>query len=150
MSELTPMMRQYLEIKADYPDAILFFRMGDFYEMFLEDAVKASRILGITLTCRNKNSESPEIPLCGIPYHSCAPYIAKLVEAGEKVAICEQTEDPKLAKGIVKRERARGGEPAGSPDLSAIFTELSSCRHTLVDLYAEKRFTVPPRMADND
>jgi len=98
------MMRQYLEIKADYPDAILFFRMGDFYEMFLDDAVKASRILGITLTCRNKNSDGPEIPLCGIPYHSCAPYIAKLVEAGEKVAICEQTEDPKLAKGIVKRE----------------------------------------------
>ena len=104
MSELTPMMRQYLEIKADYPDAILFFRMGDFYEMFLDDAVKASRILGITLTCRNKSSDGPEIPLCGIPYHSCAPYIAKLVEAGEKVAICEQTEDPKLAKGIVKRE----------------------------------------------
>jgi len=97
------MMRQYLEIKADHPDAILFYRCGDFYEMFMEDAVKASRILGITLTSRNKNSEG-EVPLCGIPYHSCAPYIAKLIEAGEKVAICEQTEDPKLAKGIVKRE----------------------------------------------
>jgi len=104
MSEITPMMRQYLEIKADYPDAILFFRLGDFYEMFLDDAVKASRILGITLTSRNKNAEGGEVPLCGIPYHSCAPYIAKLVEAGEKVAICEQTEDPKLTKGIVKRE----------------------------------------------
>ncbi|MCM0082217.1 DNA mismatch repair protein MutS [Geomonas sp. Red32] len=104
MSEMTPMMRQYLEIKADYPDAILFFRMGDFYEMFLEDAVKASRILGITLTSRNKSSQGDEVPLCGVPFHSCAPYIAKLVEAGEKVAICEQTEDPKLAKGIVKRE----------------------------------------------
>ena len=104
MSEVTPMMRQFLEIKADHPDAILFFRCGDFYEMFLDDAVKASRILGITLTSRNKNSEGNEVPLCGIPYHSCAPYIAKLVEAGEKVAICEQTEDPKLAKGIVKRE----------------------------------------------
>ena len=103
MSEITPMMRQFLEIKAEHPDAILFFRCGDFYEMFLDDAVKASRILGITLTSRNKNSEG-EIPLCGVPYHSCAPYIAKLVEAGEKVAICEQTEDPKLAKGIVKRE----------------------------------------------
>ena len=98
------MMRQFLEIKADHPDAILFFRCGDFYEMFLDDAVKASRILGITLTSRNKNAEGNEVPLCGIPYHSCAPYIAKLVEAGEKVAICEQTEDPKLAKGIVKRE----------------------------------------------
>ena len=107
MSEVTPMMRQYLEIKADHPDAILFYRCGDFYEMFLDDAVKASRILGITLTSRNKNSEGGEVPLCGIPYHSCAPYIAKLVEAGEKVAICEQTEDPKLAKGIVKREVVR-------------------------------------------
>ncbi|HJV66102.1 MAG TPA: DNA mismatch repair protein MutS [Geomonas sp.] len=104
MSETTPMMRQYLEIKAEYPDTILFFRLGDFYEMFLDDAVKASRILGITLTSRNKNSEGEEVPLCGVPFHSCAPYIAKLVEAGEKVAICEQTEDPKLAKGIVKRE----------------------------------------------
>jgi DNA mismatch repair protein MutS len=98
------MMRQYLEIKADHPDAILFFRLGDFYEMFLDDAIKASRILGITLTSRNKNSDGADVPLCGVPYHSCAPYIAKLVEAGEKVAICEQTEDPKLAKGIVKRE----------------------------------------------
>ena len=104
MSEMTPMMRQFLEIKAEHPDAILFFRCGDFYEMFLDDAVKASRILGITLTSRNKNADGSEVPLCGIPYHSCAPYIAKLVEAGEKVAICEQAEDPKQAKGIVKRE----------------------------------------------
>ncbi|MBJ6726199.1 DNA mismatch repair protein MutS [Geomesophilobacter sediminis] len=104
MSEITPMMRQYLEIKADYPDTILFFRLGDFYEMFLDDAVKASRILGITLTSRNKNADGNEVPLCGIPYHSSAPYLAKLVEAGEKVAICEQVEDPKLVKGIVKRE----------------------------------------------
>src|SRR5574340_434497 len=104
MSELTPMMRQYFEIKADYPDAILFFRLGDFYEMFLDDAVKASRILDIALTSRNKNSEGGDVPLCGVPYHSATPYIAKLVEAGEKVAICEQVEDPKTAKGIVRRE----------------------------------------------
>ena len=104
MSELTPMMRQYLQIKADYPDAILFFRLGDFYEMFLDDAVKASRILDITLTSRNKNSEGNDVPLCGVPYHSVTPYIAKLVEAGEKVAICEQVEDPREAKGIVRRE----------------------------------------------
>jgi DNA mismatch repair protein MutS len=104
MSQSTPMMRQYLEIKADYPDTILFFRLGDFYEMFLDDAVKASRILDITLTSRNKNSDGAEVPLCGIPYHSANPYIAKLIEAGEKVAICEQVEDPKSAKGIVKRE----------------------------------------------
>ena len=102
--ELTPMMRQYLEIKADYPDAILFFRLGDFYEMFLDDAVKAARILDITLTSRNKNADGADVPLCGIPFHSCTPYIAKLIEAGEKVAICEQVEDPKLTKGIVKRQ----------------------------------------------
>ncbi len=104
MSELTPMMRQYLEIKSEYPDSILFFRLGDFYEMFLDDAVKASRILDITLTSRNKNSEGADVPLCGVPYHSCTPYIAKLIEAGEKVAICEQVEDPKSVKGIVKRQ----------------------------------------------
>ena len=103
-TELTPMMRQYLEIKSSYPDAILFFRLGDFYEMFLDDAIKAARILDITLTSRNKNSEGGDVPLCGIPFHSASPYIAKLVEAGEKVAICEQVEDPKTAKGIVRRE----------------------------------------------
>ncbi|HZV80653.1 MAG TPA: DNA mismatch repair protein MutS, partial [Geobacteraceae bacterium] len=104
LNELTPMMRQYLEIKSGYQDAILFFRLGDFYEMFLDDAVKASRILDITLTSRNKNSEGAEVPLCGIPFHSANPYIAKLIEAGEKVAICEQVEDPKAVKGIVRRE----------------------------------------------
>jgi DNA mismatch repair protein MutS len=106
MAQTTPMMRQYLEIKARYPDAILFFRLGDFYEMFLDDAVTASRILDITLTSRNKGA-AEEIPLCGIPYHSCQPYIAKLVEQGYKVAICEQVEDPKAAKGIVSREVVR-------------------------------------------
>ena len=104
MSQLTPMMRQYLEIKDQYPDTILFFRLGDFYEMFLDDAVKASRILDIALTSRNKNSEGGDVPLCGVPYHSAGPYISRLIEAGEKVAICEQVENPKLAKGIVKRE----------------------------------------------
>ncbi|MBI1922350.1 MAG: DNA mismatch repair protein MutS [Geobacter sp.] len=104
MAELTPMMRQYLEIKAAHPDTILFFRLGDFYEMFLDDAVKASRILDIALTSRNKNSDGADVPLCGVPYHSATPYISRLIEAGEKVAICEQVEDPKAAKGIVKRE----------------------------------------------
>ncbi|HEY5673263.1 MAG TPA: DNA mismatch repair protein MutS [Malonomonas sp.] len=106
MSSTTPLMRQYLEIKADYQDAVLFFRLGDFYEMFMEDAVLASRVLGITLTSRNK-SDDDSIPLCGIPYHSSQGYIAKLIAAGHKVAICEQVEDPKLAKGIVKREVVR-------------------------------------------
>ena len=104
MSELTPMMRQYLEIKADYPDTILFFRLGDFYEMFLDDAVRASRILDIALTSRNKSADGADVPLCGVPFHSANPYIAKLIDAGEKVAICEQVEDPKQAKGIVKRQ----------------------------------------------
>ena len=106
MSSTTPMMRQYLEIKSQYPDAILFFRLGDFYEMFMEDAVTASRVLDITLTSRNKGAVE-EVPLCGIPYHSCQPYIARLVENGYKVAVCEQVEDPKVAKGIVKREVVR-------------------------------------------
>ncbi len=106
MSSTTPLMRQYLEIKANYEDAILFFRLGDFYEMFMEDAVVASRVLGITLTSRNK-SEEDSIPLCGVPYHSSQGYIAKLIASGHKVAICEQVEDPKTAKGIVKREVVR-------------------------------------------
>ncbi len=103
MSTTTPLMRQFLEIKSDHQDAILFFRLGDFYEMFMDDAVIASKILGITLTSRNKGDENA-VPLCGVPYHSSQGYIAKLVAAGHKVAICEQVEDPETAKGIVKRE----------------------------------------------
>ncbi|WP_064581462.1 DNA mismatch repair protein MutS [Streptobacillus moniliformis] len=99
----TPLMKQYNEIKKDYMEYILFFRLGDFYEMFFEDAEIASRVLGLTLTARNKE-KGMNIPLAGIPYHSSKPYIAKLVNAGYKVAICEQTENPKDAKGIVKRE----------------------------------------------
>ncbi len=99
---LTPMMRQYREMKAKYPDAILFFRMGDFYEMFGDDAVKAAPLLEVVLTTRDKNSED-KTPMCGIPYHAVDSYIAKLVDRNLKVAICEQLEDPKQAKGIVKR-----------------------------------------------
>ncbi|MFA4911789.1 MAG: DNA mismatch repair protein MutS [Desulfobacteria bacterium] len=106
MSNLTPMIKQYLEIKEAHKDAILFFRMGDFYEMFFEDAEIASRILDITLTSRDKNKEN-SVPLCGIPYHSVSPYISKLIDKGYKVAICEQVEDPKKAVGIVKREVTR-------------------------------------------
>ena len=104
MLDDTPMMKQYNEIKADYEDSILFYRMGDFYEMFYEDAKTASRELGLTLTKRNKKTD---VPLAGIPYHSAASYIAKLVGKGYKVAICEQVEDPKTAKGIVKRDVIR-------------------------------------------
>ena len=100
------MMHQYLRIKERYRDAILFFRLGDFYEMFFEDAETASRILDIALTSRNKNEDSA-VPLCGVPYHSAEPYIRKLLDAGHKVAVCEQVEDPKTAKGVVQREVVR-------------------------------------------
>ncbi|TCJ01193.1 DNA mismatch repair protein MutS [Cytobacillus praedii] len=103
MAAYTPMIQQYLRVKADYEDAFLFFRLGDFYEMFFDDAVKASQELEITLTSREGGSED-RIPMCGVPYHSAPQYIEQLVERGYKVAICEQTEDPKQAKGVVKRE----------------------------------------------
>ncbi|TFE02839.1 DNA mismatch repair protein MutS [Jeotgalibacillus salarius] len=103
MTKYTPMMQQYLRIKAEVPDAFLFFRLGDFYEMFFEDALKASKELEITLTARGGGTED-KIPMCGVPYHSAASYIEKLVERGFKVALCEQTEDPKHAKGVVRRE----------------------------------------------
>ena len=103
MSSETPMMKQYNSIKKEHPDSILMFRLGDFYEMFFEDAKVASGILGIALTSRNKSKENP-VPLCGVPFHSVEPYISKLLENGKKVAICEQVEDPKQAKGIVKRK----------------------------------------------
>ncbi|MEK6777135.1 MAG: DNA mismatch repair protein MutS [bacterium] len=106
MSDMTPLMRQYTQIKSQYKDAILFFRMGDFYEMFNEDAKVASRALQIALTKRGK-SEGMDIPLCGIPYHAAESYIAKLIRQGFKVAVCEQVEDPRKAKGIVKREVIR-------------------------------------------
>ncbi|MFE4429340.1 DNA mismatch repair protein MutS [Peribacillus butanolivorans] len=103
MAGYTPMIQQYLKIKAEYQDAFLFFRLGDFYEMFFDDALNASQELEITLTSREGGSED-RIPMCGIPYHSAANYIDILIEKGFKVAICEQTEDPKQAKGVVRRE----------------------------------------------
>jgi DNA mismatch repair protein MutS len=101
--KISPGMQQYLDVKKDYPDAFLLFRMGDFYELFYEDAVKAAQILEISLTSRNKNAENP-IPMAGVPYHSAQQYIDVLVEMGHKVAIAEQMEDPKQAVGVVKRE----------------------------------------------
>jgi len=103
---LTPAMKQYVEIKKKYPDCILLYRMGDFYELFFEDAVLVAPILEITLTSRNKGKED-SVPLCGFPYHAASSYITKLVEKGFKVAICEQMEDPKTAKGIVQRDVIR-------------------------------------------
>lgn len=101
--KISPGMQQYLDIKKDYPDAFLLFRMGDFYELFYEDATKAAQILEIALTSRNKNAENP-IPMAGVPYHSAQQYIDVLVDMGYKVAIAEQMEDPKTAVGVVKRE----------------------------------------------
>ena len=104
--ELSPLMRQYRTVKAQHPEAILFFRVGDFYEMFFEDAEEASGLLGIVLTARGK-AKGTSIPLCGIPHHTATGYIAKLLKAGKNVALCEQVEDPKMAKGLVRREVVR-------------------------------------------
>jgi DNA mismatch repair protein MutS len=103
MTQYTPMIKQYLQVKAEYQDAFLFFRLGDFYEMFFDDAIAASQELEITLTSRDGGGKE-RIPMCGVPYHSAPNYIEQLIDKGFKVAICEQTEDPKQAKGVVRRE----------------------------------------------
>jgi DNA mismatch repair protein MutS len=116
--KITPMLQQYMEIKSSYEDAILFYRMGDFYEMFFEDAEVAAKILGITLTSRsNKNNEN-KIPMCGVPFHAASTYLAKLVKAGHRVAVCEQVEDPRTVKGgkIVKRDVVRVVTPGVTTD----------------------------------
>ena len=105
-SELKPLLKQYWDIKQHYPDTIVFFRVGDFYEMFYEDAKEAAALLNIALTTRDKNSLNP-VPLCGVPYHAATNYLAKLLKAGKTVALCEQVEDPKSAKGLVRREVVR-------------------------------------------
>lgn len=112
------MMEQYLAMKAQYPDAFLFYRLGDFYEMFNEDAIKASQLLEVTLTSRNKNADDP-IPMCGVPYHAAQGYIDTLIAKGYKVAICEQMEDPKQAKGMVKRDVVQVITPGTAMDLKS-------------------------------
>ena len=106
MSGPTPMMRQYQRIKQEHPEAILLFHLGDFYEMFFDDARDASRILNITLTSRDRQKADP-IPLCGIPVHSAESYITRLLKAGRKVAVCDQVESPAEAVGLVRREVTR-------------------------------------------
>jgi DNA mismatch repair protein MutS len=118
-SKLTPMMVQYKQIKEKYKDCILFFRLGDFYEMFFDDAIVASKELEITLTGRNCGFEE-RAPMCGVPFHSADSYIARLVEKGYKVAICEQTEDPKKAVGIVDRDVIRVITPGTITDLNVL------------------------------
>src|SRR4249919_4355137 len=111
----TPLMRQYAAIKKEHPRALLFFRLGDFYELFFDDAVLASRELQITLTSRNKE-KGVAVPMCGVPYHAADGYIAKLIRKGFKVAICEQVEDPRVAKKLVRREVTRVVTPGTSAD----------------------------------
>src|SRR5712672_238367 len=113
---VTPAMRQYLDAKQQYRDAILLFRMGDFYEIFYEDALVASRALEITLTSRSKDANGGGIPMCGVPYHAVDTYIARLVKKGFRVAICDQVEDPRKAKGLVKREVVRVVSPGTLTD----------------------------------
>src|SRR5438477_6189108 len=112
----TPAMRQYLDAKRQHRDAIVFFRMGDFYEMFYEDALVAARALDLTLTSRSKDAGGNGIPMCGVPYHAMDGYLARLVRKGFRVAICEQVEDPRKAKGIVKREVVRVVSPGTLTD----------------------------------
>ena len=140
MAELTPMMRQYLEIKKDNPDSILFFRLGDFYEMFDEDARTASRELDLTLTSRDhgKHAKPAEerIPMCGIPYHASEAYIARLIAKGYKVAICEQMEDPATAKGLVKRDIIRVITPGTVTDAACLDDKSSNF---LCGIYLDER-----------
>jgi DNA mismatch repair ATPase MutS len=113
----TPLMRQYAAIKKEHPNALLFFRLGDFYELFFDDAVLAARELQITLTSRNKE-KGVAIPMCGVPYHAAEGYIAKLIRRGYKVAVCDQMEDPRLAKKLVRREVTRVVTPGTAADSS--------------------------------
>src|SRR3989475_7040840 len=115
-SSATPAMRQYLDAKRQHRDAIVFFRMGDFYEMFYEDALVAARALDLTLTSRSKDAGGNGIPMCGVPFHAMDGYLAKLVKKGFRVAICEQVEDPKKAKGVVRRGVVRVVSPGTFTD----------------------------------
>ena len=116
----TPAMLQYRRMKAEHPDALLFFRMGDFYEMFFEDAEIASRALGIALTSRSKDKDGAPVPMCGVPHHAAAGYVSRLVRLGHRVALCEQMEDPKTAKGVVRREVVRIVTPGTQLDATAL------------------------------
>src|SRR6516225_8327399 len=115
----TPLMRQYNSVKEQVPGALLFFRLGDFYELFFEDAVTAARELEITLTARNKEKGAP-IPMCGVPFHAADSYIARLIQKGHRVAICDQVEDPKFAKKLVKREITRMVTPGTAMDATLV------------------------------
>lgn len=139
MAELTPMMKQYMETKSQYQDCILFYRLGDFYEMFFDDALTASRELEITLTGKNCGQEE-RAPMCGVPYHAVESYLNKLVSKGYKVAICEQVEDPKTARGIVKREVVRIVTPGTNLDTQAL--DESKNNYIMCIVYIADRYGV--------
>jgi DNA mismatch repair protein MutS len=144
-AKLTPAMEQYMHFKRQHPDAILFFRMGDFYEMFHDDAKIASKLLGLTLTSRNHGKTSGNVPLAGVPHHAMETYVAKLIQLGRKVAVCEQVEDPKKAKGVVKRDVVQVVSPGTAlldsmldqqqnNFLASMFTDGSTAGLGIVDL----------------
>ena len=139
MAEYTPMMQQYLETKKEYPDCILFYRLGDFYEMFFDDALTASRELEITLTGKNCGMEE-RAPMCGVPYHAVEGYLNKLVQKGYKVAICEQMEDPKLTKGLVKREVVRIVTPGTNLDTNAL--DETKNNYIMCIVYTEDKYGI--------
>ena len=139
MAEFTPMMQQYLQTKEEYKDCILFYRLGDFYEMFFEDAELVSKELELTLTGKNCGMEE-RAPMCGIPYHAVEGYLNKLVANGHKVAICEQVEDPKLAKGLVRREVIRIVTPGTNLDMQAL--DESKNNYIMCIVYLADRYGV--------
>ena len=139
VAELTPMMQQYMQTKKEYPDCILFYRLGDFYEMFFDDALTASKELEITLTGKNCGLKE-RAPMCGVPYHAVDGYLNRLVSKGYKVAICEQLEDPAAAKGIVKRDVVRIVTPGTNLDTQAldetrIIISCVSLTHRIITAY---------------
>ena len=131
------MLRHYLEVKAAHPDAVLMSRMGDFFELFFEDAVEAAPILEVTLTARHKGSQN-ETPMCGVPHHAVESYIGKLVRAGYRVAICDQVEDPRKAKGIVKREVVQVATPGTYEDTG--FEAVRQSQYLAQQSYAHRFF----------
>ena len=127
MANVTPMMQQYLELRDKYKDCILFYRLGDFYELFYDQAELCSRELELTLTGKDCGQEE-RAPMCGIPYHAINTYIPKMVEKGYKVAICEQVEDPKNAKGIVKRDVVKIITPGTITDITMLDDKKNNCQ----------------------
>ena len=136
VTNATPAMRQYLDAKQQYRDAILLFRMGDFYEMFYEDALVAARALDLTLTSRSRDGSGTSIPMCGVPHHAVDTYLARLVKRGFRVAICDQIEDPKKAKGIVKREIVRVVSPGTLTDSQHLDAREPAFLLSITDLHS--------------